>query len=193
MFSIVLKKVVNIIDTLGTFNAVQLSTNNFPHGNSAGAAAASHYEEEEPLESLEELEAQAIGDLLPDDDDLLSGVTDGLDCVHRSYTGEEDLDLFSSVGGMDLGEDDSSHGSHRLGGIPSSMGSGTNIAVKFPNGAPCTQYMDKTLSHGMSISFPNSLPSLLRLESVGNQSNLSETNHLQNQMNIEFRGSPNCH
>nr|GMD80762.1 protein MEI2-like 4 isoform X1 [Ipomoea batatas] len=172
---------------------LQLSTNNFPHGNSAGAAAASHYEEEEPLESLEELEAQAIGDLLPDDDDLLSGVTDGLDCVHRSYTGEEDLDLFSSVGGMDLGEDDSSQGSHRLGGIPSSMGSGTNIAVKFPNGAPCTQYMDKTLSHGMSISFPNSLPSLLRLESVGNQSNLSETNHLQNQMNIEFRGSPNCH
>ncbi|XP_059316237.1 protein MEI2-like 4 isoform X1 [Lycium ferocissimum] len=90
---------------------LRLATNNSPHGHSVGAAD-SHYEEEEPFESLKELEAHAIGNLLPDDDDLLAGVTDGLDYVGKPYAGDdiEDLDLFSSVGGMDLGEDGSSPG-----------------------------------------------------------------------------------
>ncbi|KAM3303841.1 protein MEI2-like 4 isoform X3 [Capsicum chacoense] len=89
---------------------LRLPTNNSPHGHSVGAAD-SHYEEE-PFESLKELEAHAIGNLLPDDDDLLAGVTDGLDYVGQPYAGDEieDLDLFSSVGGMDLGEDGSSTG-----------------------------------------------------------------------------------
>ncbi|KAL3818741.1 hypothetical protein ACJIZ3_004646 [Penstemon smallii] len=87
---------------------LKLPSNNAVYGHSFGAAAPSHYEEEEePFESLKELEAQTIGNLLPDDDDLLSGVTDGFD---RPNHGEdmEDLDLFSSVGGLELGEDGSS-------------------------------------------------------------------------------------
>lgn len=85
---------------------MRLTSNNALYGHSVGAAA-SHYEDEEPFESLEEIEAQTIGNLLPNDDDLLSGVTDGLDYVGQPNPGEEieDLDLFSSVGGMDLGED----------------------------------------------------------------------------------------
>lgn len=81
------------------------------YGHSVGtaaAAAASHYEEEGTYESIKEIEAQTIGNLLPDDDDLLSGVTDGLDCkVQQPGSGDdvEELDFFSSVGGMDLGED----------------------------------------------------------------------------------------
>ena len=86
--------------------AVRLTSNNALYGHSVGDAA-SHYEEEEPFESLEEMEAQTIGNLLPNDDELLSGVTDGIDYVGQPNTIEEieDLDLFSSVGGMDLGED----------------------------------------------------------------------------------------
>ncbi|KAL8227446.1 hypothetical protein R6Q57_015030, partial [Mikania cordata] len=79
--------------------------NNGMYGHSVGA---SQYEEEEPFESIEEIEAQTIGDLLPDDDDLLSGVTDGLDCNKvQSGSGDdvEELDFFSNVGGMELGED----------------------------------------------------------------------------------------
>ena len=85
---------------------MRLTSSDALHGHSVGAAA-SHYEEEEPFESIEEIEAQTIGNLLPNDDDLLSGVTDGLDYMARRNTGEdiEDLDLFSSVGGLDLGED----------------------------------------------------------------------------------------
>lgn len=85
---------------------MRLSSNNPPSGHSVGATA-SQYEEEEPFESLEELEAHTIGNLLPDDDDLLSGVTDGMDNIPQPNNGGdlEDLDVFSSIGGLELGED----------------------------------------------------------------------------------------
>lgn len=90
---------------------MRFSPNNALYGHSVDTVA-SHFEEEEVFESLEELEAQTIGNLLPDDDDLLAGVTDGLDCLVET-TGEddaEDLDFFSNVGGMDLGDDGLSAG-----------------------------------------------------------------------------------
>lgn len=85
---------------------LRLSSNNPPYGHSVGAAG-SLYEEEEPFESLEELEAHTIGNLLPDDDDLLSGVTDGMDNMGHPSNGDdvEDLDVFSSIGGLELGDD----------------------------------------------------------------------------------------
>lgn len=96
---------------LGT---VKLTSSGTLYGHSVDTVA-SHFEEEEPLESLEELEAQTIGNLLPNDDDLLSGVTDGLDFMHpdKGDDGEE-LDFFSSVGGMDLEDDIVSAGQKRL-------------------------------------------------------------------------------
>lgn len=101
---------------------LKLSSNNGQYGHSI-AAAASHYEEEEVFESLEEIEAQTIGNLLPDDDDLLSGVTDGFGSIIKSNTGEdvEDLDLFSSVGGLELGEDSFSQRNPELSDINSNQ------------------------------------------------------------------------
>ncbi|XWS68739.1 hypothetical protein CRYUN_Cryun04dG0117600 [Craigia yunnanensis] len=84
---------------------LRLSSNNALYGHSIDTVA-SHYEEEESFESLEELEAQTIGNLLPNDDDLFSGVTEGLDFINVAEEAEE-LDVFSSVGGIDLGDDDS--------------------------------------------------------------------------------------
>uniref|UniRef100_A0A5B7BLW2 RRM domain-containing protein n=1 Tax=Davidia involucrata TaxID=16924 RepID=A0A5B7BLW2_DAVIN len=119
---------------------LRLSSNNALYGHSVGTAA-SHYEEEEPFESLEELEAQTIGNLLPNDDDLLSGVTDGLDYIAQPSSGDdiEDLDLFSSVGGMDLGEDGFSPGqrnSEIFGANSNSQlgGSSSSIAGEHPYG-----------------------------------------------------------
>ena len=83
---------------------MRLSSNKALYGHSIDTVA-SHYEEEESFESLEELEAKTIGNLLPDDDDLFSGVTEGLDFINVAEA--EELDVFSSVGGMDLGDDDS--------------------------------------------------------------------------------------
>lgn len=88
--------------------AVRLSSNIAPHGYSV-ETVASHYEEEGPFESLEEVEAQTIGNLLPNDDDLFSGVTDGLDHIIQPSSGDDmdELDFFNSVGGMDLGDNGS--------------------------------------------------------------------------------------
>ncbi|KAL8121472.1 protein MEI2-like 4 isoform X2 [Apium graveolens] len=88
-------------------------------------SSTSNYDEEEPLESLEEIEAQTIGDLLPSDEDLLLGVTDGFDYHTRPTNGNniEDLDFFSSVGGFDLGEEKISldRSTGRLGGSNGSI------------------------------------------------------------------------
>ncbi|KAH1053097.1 hypothetical protein GLYMA_08G257400v4 [Glycine max] len=88
---------------------LRLSANNALYGHSVDTVA-SHYEEERLFDSLEELEAQIIGNLLPSDDDLLSGVTNGLDHIIQDSSGDDtdELDLFSSVGGMDLGHDNCS-------------------------------------------------------------------------------------
>lgn len=88
-------------------NSKQSSNAAYATSAAANGVVGSHYEEVEAFESLEELEAKTIGNLLPDDDDLLSGVTDGLGNIIRAGNGEEseDLDLFSSVGGLELGEE----------------------------------------------------------------------------------------
>ncbi|CAA0836958.1 Protein MEI2-like 1 [Striga hermonthica] len=107
---------------------LKISPNNATYSHAAGgggvAAAAFpvSYEEGEAFESLEELEAQTIGNLLPDDDDLLSGVTDGFNNSTRPDNGEymEDLDLFSSVGGLELGEDGFSQRKSQLSDVNSS-------------------------------------------------------------------------
>ncbi|KAJ1404979.1 RNA-binding domain superfamily, partial [Sesbania bispinosa] len=64
--------------------------------------------EDEPYKSLEEMEADTIGKLLPDDDDLFSGVVDELGYNSHTKTNDdlEDFDLFSSGGGMELEGDE---------------------------------------------------------------------------------------
>ncbi|KAH7516812.1 hypothetical protein FEM48_Zijuj10G0174400 [Ziziphus jujuba var. spinosa] len=104
---------------------LRLPSNSNMYGHSVDTFA-SHCEEEEIFESLEEIEAQTIGNLLPDDDDLLSGITDGLDCNIQYSGGDEmeELDLFSSVGGMDLEDDGLSAGqnsSEFAGGVSNGL------------------------------------------------------------------------
>ncbi|KAJ4762217.1 Protein MEI2-like 4 [Rhynchospora pubera] len=66
--------------------------------------------EEEPFELTEEIEAQTIGNLLPDDDDLLSGVIDEIACMNLSNgnTNGDDIDddIFFPGGGMELEGDE---------------------------------------------------------------------------------------
>ncbi|XP_038993474.1 protein MEI2-like 1 isoform X3 [Hibiscus syriacus] len=80
---------------------LRLLGNDLPcqHANSV----ASHHEEE-PFKHMEEVEAQTIGNLLPDEDDLFSGVIGDLGLKTHASKGDEleDFDLFSSGGGMEL-------------------------------------------------------------------------------------------
>ncbi|XP_020246052.1 protein MEI2-like 4 isoform X3 [Asparagus officinalis] len=81
---------------------LKLSSNFASLGQSVDTAN-SNFEEEEPLESLKEIEAQTIGNLLPDDDDLLSGVVDDIGCTSRPNCGDDiDDDIFCTGGGMEL-------------------------------------------------------------------------------------------
>eukprot|EP00256_Glycine_max_P035420 XP_006581837.1 protein MEI2-like 1 isoform X2 [Glycine max] len=77
------------------------------------------FPEEEPYKSLEEIEAETIGNLLPDEDDLFSGVTDelGFSTGTRMNDDFEDFDLFSSSGGMELEGDE-----HLISGKRTSCG-----------------------------------------------------------------------
>ena len=102
--------------------------------------AASHHEEE-PFKSMEEIEAQTIGNLLPDEDDLFSGVIDELGLNTHASKGDEleDFDLFSSGGGMELegGDDRVSMGprnSDLVGVINGQGGSNGSIVGEHPYG-----------------------------------------------------------
>ncbi|XP_077212120.1 MEI2-like protein 1 isoform X2 [Tasmannia lanceolata] len=121
---------------------LRLSSNDVLFGQSVDTIT-SHFGEDEPVESLEEIEAQTIGNLLPDDDDLFSGVIDELEYIARPNTGDdaEDFDLFSSVGGMELEGDDglSCFGGNEsldfIGGIPNGQGgSNSPFAGEHPYG-----------------------------------------------------------
>ncbi|XP_064942689.1 protein MEI2-like 4 isoform X4 [Musa acuminata AAA Group] len=88
--------------------------------------------EDEPFESMEEIEAQTIGNLLPDDDDLLSGVIDDLGFVARPNSGDEiDDDIFYSGGGMELEPDDDTNVSKGLEFVGGGASNGQQVG---PNG-----------------------------------------------------------
>ncbi|KAL5212625.1 hypothetical protein ABZP36_023472 [Zizania latifolia] len=63
--------------------------------------------DDEPFELTEEIEAQIIGNLLPDDDDLLSGVLDEVGYVTNTNNRDDaDDDIFYTGGGMELETDE---------------------------------------------------------------------------------------
>lgn len=61
--------------------------------------------EGDPLLETKESEAQSIGNLLPDEDDLFSGIIDKLRCSTRLDGSEDEEDIFQSGGGMELEPD----------------------------------------------------------------------------------------
>ncbi|GLT46401.1 hypothetical protein SLA2020_201540 [Shorea laevis] len=140
---------------------LRLSSHNSLYAHSFDTVA-SHCEEEEPFESLDEIEAQTIGNLLPNDDDLFSGVTGGLEMTIGPNCREEseELDLFSSVGGMDLGDDSSSV---KLKGVPAEVSDGQlglcNGAVVgehglygHPSGSPNNRTSGFSVAHASNFS-----------------------------------------
>ncbi|XP_031491216.1 protein MEI2-like 4 isoform X2 [Nymphaea colorata] len=113
--------------------------------------AISCFDGDEAFESIEEIEAQTIGNLLPDDDELFSGVVDESDYIARTNTSDEmeDFDLFSSVGGMELEADDALGCDHNnkdpdlVGANPNSLQVGSNGS--FPGEHPYGEHPSRTL------------------------------------------------
>lgn len=119
---------------------LRVSTSDVLSHQSAGTVAP-HSEEEKLFKSLEEIEVQTLGNLLPDEDELFSGVVDDMGYNAHANNGDdfEDFDLFSSGGGMELEGDDhlciSQRHSDFNGGIPNSQGgSNGSLASEHPYG-----------------------------------------------------------
>ncbi|XP_062184033.1 protein MEI2-like 4 isoform X2 [Phragmites australis] len=78
--------------------------------------------DDEPFELTKEVEAQIIGNLLPDDDDLLSGVLDDVGYTARANNQDDiDDDIFYTGGGMELEADENSKSSEVNGGANNSQ------------------------------------------------------------------------
>lgn len=126
--------------TIQCISAVSLLENNVQSNQPVKSVTSPHVEDE-PFESLEELEAQTIGNLLPAEDDLFSGVTDELGHNTHVNSGDdlEDFDLFITGGGMELeGDDHPSVGQRNsdfVGGVNNGQGvSNGSIVGEHPYG-----------------------------------------------------------
>lgn len=97
--------------------------------NLASFMSVNREEEEQPFESLEEIEARTIGNLLPDEDDFFAGVVGDVGRNSR-LSDIDDFDLFSSVGGMELDGDVFSTLSQRDG----KRSSNVSVSGEFPEG-----------------------------------------------------------
>ncbi|CAM0958839.1 unnamed protein product [Alopecurus aequalis] len=104
------------------------------HGQSADTHGFIR-EGDEPLGSMEQVEAQTIGDLLPTDDDLISGVVDGFEFAGLSINQDDaDEDIFGTGGGMELESDDSiTKGAKNLEGSLKCQFSGEHYINKYPS------------------------------------------------------------
>lgn len=124
-----------------------LSPNSVQYGHSVETTFSSS--EGEPLGSLEEIEAQTIGNLLPDDDDLFSGMNNGfVHSLHPKRTEDaEEMDFFSSVGGIELGDDVFSNirGSEQQRDFANADGQRVNSAIQYP-------LRDRMFNHTISSS-----------------------------------------
>ncbi|KAL6865174.1 hypothetical protein ACP4OV_016325 [Aristida adscensionis] len=92
---------------------------------------------DEPLGSMKEVEAQTIGDLLPDDDDLISGITEGFEYTGFSSHDEADEDIFYAGGGLELENDNSRNvGKFHEGSFKSSINKHPSRALIVKNIIP---------------------------------------------------------
>ncbi|KAJ6761033.1 RNA RECOGNITION MOTIF-CONTAINING [Salix purpurea] len=118
------------------FNRKLRSSENDIQSHQPAKTITSSHEEEEPFESLEELEAKTIGNLLPTEDNLFSGVTieSGRGAQINNLDDMEDFDVFSSGGGMELEGDVARGNSGLLRGVSNGLGdSNGSIVVGHPS------------------------------------------------------------
>jgi len=82
------------------------------------------------------MEADTIGNLLPDEDDLFSGVVDELGCSSHAKTIDdfEDFDLFSSGGGMEMEGDEHLSSGKIMNGLDGDYGFFGGSKGKLPFG-----------------------------------------------------------
>jgi hypothetical protein len=105
-----------------TLSAVRLASNNVLVHQPVEKVDLNHVDDE-PFELTQEIEAQIIGNLLPDDDDLLSGVLDEVGRAGNANNGDDvEDDIFYTGGGMELETDENMKLEELNGGVNNGHG-----------------------------------------------------------------------
>ncbi|XP_057516597.1 protein MEI2-like 1 isoform X2 [Amaranthus tricolor] len=156
-------------------------------------------DEVEPLKSFEESEGQVINNLLPDEEELFSGIVDGMG--HRVDDVEE-YDVFTYSGGIELDAEEHLQGGRRNVAYPwgahqNQQRSGLHVQDHGPRIHSNARLSNSGLMgdaspHENSRIF-NGFPSPVRMSSTGNEFGHSEANHSFPQIQLDNRSIPNFH
>ena len=182
---------------------MKLSENNFFARPSS--TIMSQKDENEPPKPHEEAEGETINNLLPDEEELFSGMVDEIG--HKGCTNAvddlEDFDLFTCTGGIELEADDRSQPSRQNVGYPWNLqlnqqravhlsehtsGNGIQRISRLPNGTIVGE-----APHESARVF-NGFQSPVRLTSaVGSEFGLSEAGQAFPQLQLDNRPIPSFH
>lgn len=193
LFSSSLSELVN--------HKLRLSSSKFLSRQSS--TVAPQIDEVEPFNSLEEGEGQAINNLLPDEEELFSGMVDEMGHMGNANGSDdlEDFDVFTYSGGIELEAEESLQAGRRNAGYPWGVhqnqqrsihvmdhASRIHSTARLSTGA----VVGDASSHESSRIF-NGYPSPVRMPSIGNEFGLNEANQSFPQVQLDNRGIPNFH
>ncbi|XP_074316498.1 protein MEI2-like 4 [Silene latifolia] len=151
---------------------LRLSSNKILSRQSSGVAR--HNGELDPFKSPDESEGQTINSLLPDEEELFSGIADEMGHMgHANAVDDlEDFDLFIGSGGIELEGDDHLKAGPRNVGYPRGLHQRIHSTQRLPNGSKigdASSYDSSRLYDGY--------PSSLRMPSVGSEFGHFEASH----------------
>ncbi|KAL9239397.1 hypothetical protein vseg_013727 [Gypsophila vaccaria] len=153
--------------------------------------------------SPEESDGQAINSLLPDEEDLFSGIADEMGPMGHAKTEDDldDFDLFFGIGGIELEGDDRGQAAQRSNGYPwgphqsqqrpanlLDHGLGIHSTHRLPNGS--------MLGNGSPHESPrlfNGYPSPVRMSAVGSDFGRLEASQAFPLLQLDNRGVSNLH
>ncbi|KAK9748240.1 hypothetical protein RND81_02G045200 [Saponaria officinalis] len=150
-------------------------------------------------ESPEENEGQAINSLLPDEEELFSGIADEMGPMGHAKAEDDldDFDLFFGIGGIELEGDDLVQPGQRNVGYPWGAqhpahlldhGSGIHSTHRLPNGS----MLGNGSPHESSRLF-NGYPSPVRMPAIGSELGRLEPSQAFSLMQLDNRGVSNLH
>ncbi|KAL9243364.1 hypothetical protein vseg_017259 [Gypsophila vaccaria] len=150
-------------------------------------------DEVEPFKIPEETEGQTINSLLPDEEDLFSGIADEMSPLGPTNGADdlEDFDLFFGSGGIELGDDHLQPGQRNDGypwGLQPHHASRMQSTQRLPNGS----MLGDSSPHDNSPLF-NGYSSRVRVPSVGSEFGHLEATQAFRRMQLDSRGVSNFH
>ncbi|KAL9231563.1 hypothetical protein vseg_006779 [Gypsophila vaccaria] len=150
-------------------------------------------DELDSYKSPKEGEGETINNILPDEDDLFSGIADEMGHMgHANVVDDfDDFDLFIGSGGIELEGDDYQAGQRNVGypwGLHENQKRSAQITHRLPNGS----MVGDGSPHDGSRVF-SGYPSAIRMPSVGSEFGRLEASQAFSRVQLDNRGIQNFH